>query len=72
MPSQSGKSRQACVTTLPDNLPIMLDANTCAAIVGTSAKCIRDRCAKGDIRAVKIGRVWRIERDSFLAQLGLQ
>ena len=59
------------VSGIPSNLNVLIDAKQAANIAGTSAKFIRDRCADGTIRATKIGRVWRINRDAFLQQFGL-
>lgn len=65
----SGRSHG--VSALPNDLALLIDANQAARIASTSAKCIRDRCKDGTIKAVKVGRVWRINRDEFLKQLGL-
>ena len=56
---------------LPSDLPMMLDANQSARLISTSPKFIRDQCNEGKIKAVKCGRVWRINRDAFLEQFGL-
>ena len=50
----------------------LIDPRTAAQIAGVSAKAIRDRCRDGTISAVKLGRVWRINRLQFLRQLGLE
>lgn len=54
-----------------EELPVFLDANQAAEIISVSPKFIRDRCQDGTIKAVKCGRVWRINRDAFLEQFGL-
>lgn len=68
----STRKHKKGVNELPHDLPIMLDADTCGGITNTTAKCIRDQCKSGAIRAVKVGRVWRIPRDPFLEQFGLK
>lgn len=64
--------RKVGISEMPANLPLMLDPEQCASIASTSSKFIRDRCQDGTIKAVKCGRVWRINRDAFLEQLGLK
>lgn len=59
------------VATIPADLGLLIDANQAASIASVSPKFIRDRCQDGTIKAVKIGRVWRINRDAFLLQFGL-
>ena len=54
-----------------EELPVFLDANQAASIVSASPKFIRDRCNDGTIKAVKCGRMWRINRDALLEQFGL-
>ena len=59
------------MSEIPKGLPIMIDASQAAAIISTTPKFVRDRCNDGTIKAVKCGRVWRINRDAFLEQFGL-
>lgn len=56
-----------------DNLPIMLTiADHVAPILGISDKHGRDLAREGQLDgAVRVGRVWRVPRDKFLAQFGL-
>lgn len=58
--------------TVPADLPVLIEADEAAALYGCTSKHIRDQCRKGSIRAVKLGRSWRIHRDSFLQQCGLK
>lgn len=58
-------------TTLPNNLPILIDVPIAARIRGNSEAFIRRECCKGNIKATKLGRSWRIHRDAFLKQCGL-
>ena len=69
--NENTSGRLQGVATIPDDLALLIDANQAARIASTSAKFIRDRCKDGTIKAVKIGRVWRINRDEFLKQFGL-
>lgn len=56
---------------VPANLPLMIDPKTAAALTGLSDAHIRRECVKGNIKAVKSGSAWRINRDAILAQFGL-
>ena len=69
--TEKPQGRKAGATEIPLGLPLMLDAEQAASLISTSAKFIRDRCQDGTIKAVKCGRVWRINRDAFLEQFGL-
>lgn len=61
----------AGASEMPEGLPLMIDATQAATIISTTPKFVRDRCQDGTIKAVKCGRVWRINRDAFLQQFGL-
>ena len=54
-----------------DSLPPLIKVKTAALIRGNSDKFIRDQCAKGLIKASKLGGSWRINRDEFRSQCGL-
>ena len=64
-------------TTIPTEakdlktLPLMLDVETARQIPGCSDRYMRDMCEKKKVKAVKLGRVWRINRDSLLEFCGL-
>ena len=55
-----------------DNLPPLITVETAAAIRGNCTAFIRAKCRDGSIRATKLGDSWRINRDAFLAQIGLK
>lgn len=47
---------------------------TCAEageLTHTSPRLWRYKCERGEVRAVKLGRVWRIDKTSLLRLLGL-
>ena len=52
-------------------VPILLDVKEAAALARVSLKQIRDLCAEGKIKAVKVGDVWRINATALVEQLGL-
>lgn len=53
------------------NLPVLMSTKQTAALTGTTDKFVRDMCANGGFKAVKLGGVWRVNRDALLAQCGL-
>lgn len=52
-------------------LPLMLTIETAKNIPGCSDRYMRTLCESGQVRAVKLGRVWRVNRDSLLEFCGL-
>lgn len=52
-------------------LPLMLPIETAKQIPGCSDRYMRDMCEKKKVKAVKMGRVWRVNRDSLLEFCGL-
>ena len=53
------------------NLPPLIGVKATASFLGVSERLVRSLCATGNIKAVKVGAVWRINRDALLAQCGL-
>lgn len=52
-------------------LPLLIDVRTASAIANVSDRYIRELCEKGVVRAKRLGKAWRIDRDNFLEYLGL-
>lgn len=56
-------------------MPALITTRQAAEIGNWSERFVRILCEKGPnnggIKAVKIGRTWRVDRDALLAQLGL-
>lgn len=69
--TQANTSKGRGLTTVPNDLPLMLTVKDAASIGGFCQKFVRDMCVKGEIKSVKIGGAWRVNRDEYLAQLGL-
>lgn len=71
----AGGTRTDYTPTIPatsaDGLPIMLSCEQAAQVAGVSRKHIRNLCARGELRAVRLGMAWRIPRDAFLQSVGL-
>lgn len=53
------------------SLPLLLNIETASSIPQISDRQMRKWCEDGTVKAVKMGRVWRVNRDSLLAFCGL-
>ena len=58
-------------TADPRALPLLLNVRQAAELLNVSEKHVRDLCLDGTIRSVRVGRSWRIGRDSLLEQFGI-
>lgn len=54
-----------------DALPLMLSTETARQLLNCSDRYVRTLCESGGVKAVKLGRVWRVNRDSLLEFCGL-
>ena len=52
-------------------LPAMLDTEQAAEILNVHRRSVIRMCVGGDIKAIKIRGLWRVNRDDLLEQLGL-
>ena len=59
------------VTTVPENLPVMLEVKDAAALANCSGKHIREMLRAGKLEGVRLGNTWRVNRDALLKRLGL-
>lgn len=55
-----------------DELPPMLTAKQCAELGGWSRKHVTNCLNNGTLKGTKLGRSWRINRDYYLAFLGME
>ena len=53
------------------NLGPLIKTKVAAALLDISPRKVRDMCAKGEIKAVKVGTDWRINTAAFLEQFGI-
>lgn len=53
-------------------LPALIDTTTGMKILGCSRRYFCELCQRGKIKAVKLGKAWRINTDSLLAFAGLK
>lgn len=58
-------------TTDTATLGPLIKVGTAAALLDASARKVRDMCANGEIKAVKVGTDWRINTAAFLSQFGI-
>jgi len=49
----------------------MLDVETSSNIANCSPRHIREMLQSGKLQGVKLGKVWRVNRDALLEMLGL-
>lgn len=52
-------------------LPLLLDIETARQMPNVSGRYMRTLCEEGKVKAVKMGKVWRVNRDSLIAFCGL-
>ena len=70
--SRSVKTINATVTNEEAaTLPALCSVQQAAELTGYSPHYISDSCIRGDIKAVKFGRKWRIDTAALLRQFGL-
>lgn len=53
------------------NLGPLIKTEVAAALLDASPRKVRDMCATGEIKAVKVGTDWRINTAAFLEQFGI-
>lgn len=58
-------------TADPRSLPLLLNVKQAAELLNVSDKYVRDLCAAGKIKAVRVGSVWRVGRDALLEQFDI-
>lgn len=52
--------------------PTMLDCKQAASILSVSPRTVSRMCERGDLRAVKVMSVWRINRAALMQYVGLE
>ena len=48
-----------------DDLPLIMDCEYVATLLGISLNSIYKLCLNGEIKAFKVGKLWRIKRKDF-------
>ena len=49
----------------------LIKTSDAASLLACTTRKISDMCAKGEIKAVKVGSDWRINTTAFLEQFGI-
>ena len=52
-------------------LPALLEPKDATEIANVNLRQMYRMCQRGDVKAVKLGSLWRVNRDSLLAVCGL-
>ena len=55
-----------------EDFPILMTIRQAESTGVACARKVRMMCASGEIRAVKVGTDWRINRDAFFEHFGLE
>lgn len=58
-------------TTALEDLPQLVSCKQLAQVCGVSERHIARMCEAGELKSVKLGRIWRINRDAVAERLGL-
>ena len=53
-------------------MPALLEPRDAARIANVKLRQMYRMCERGDVKAVKLGNLWRVNRDSLLALCGLK
>lgn len=53
------------------DFPELMTAKQAADFMHVSNRLVERMCERGDLKAVKVGRSWRIHRNALATQLGL-
>ena len=62
-----GDSKARAVEALPQ----LLTTSQAARLLKVTPRTVTRLCEKGEIKAVRVASLWRINRDALLKQLGL-
>ena len=71
--SKSSAGETARVDQLKSHhrIPALLDTRQAASLLNVSERTVTRLCSRGKIRARRVGRLWRINRDALLSAVGL-
>lgn len=71
--SKSSAGETARVDQLKSQMqmPALLDSRQAARVLNVSERTVTRLCNRGKIRARRVGRLWRINRDALLEDTGL-
>ncbi len=52
-------------------LPELLTPKQAAGVMQVTTRQVAKMCERGKLRSVKVGRLWRVNRDALAAYLGI-
>ena len=53
-----------------NDVPALIDLEQASILLGLSVEAVRRYCVSGDIPAIQIGRLWRIDKQKLMAKFG--
>ena len=53
-----------------NDVPALIDLEQASVLLGLSVEAVRRYCVSGDIPAIQIGRLWRIDKQKLMAKFG--
>ena len=53
-------------------MPELLSARQAAEVLQVTPRMVTDLCARGKLKAVRVGKLWRVNRDALLDFAGLR
>ena len=53
-----------------NDVPTLIDLEQASILLGLSVESVRRYCVSGDIPAIQIGRLWRIDKQSLMKKFG--
>lgn len=59
-------------TAARDALPELLNTSQAAEVLQVTPRMVSAMCSSGKLKAVRVGRLWRVNRDALLDFAGLR
>lgn len=53
-----------------NDVPALIDLEQASVLLGLSVESVRRYCVSGDIPAIQIGRLWRIDKQKLMKKFG--
>lgn len=53
-------------------MPQLISVKQAAGVLNVSGRHVERMCGRGELKAVRLGRVWRINRDALAKSCGLE
>lgn len=60
-----------CDNPIKETLPALLTTKQAARLLGVTTRTVTRLCERGEIKAVRVASLWRVNRDALLEQYGL-